>query len=322
MLPKHPTPHTLVLCGFFLALACCTAPKPADPSAENTDSLQARADTVTSQAEVVTQEPEPDEPFVPEPDLTWDDSLNKYFTEEQIFTVKKAQVEYESIQTASELAHFYMITLPDVADIVNKQIGVSDPDVYSGDNSPGAHWNWFADYFPCIAFDVLCSECSFEAITTFGSLPALAGKTPEPEDDLFFELAQYVYEDYDGRGRDMAGQGGWYKLEGCHFCSASQVGSGQYKGVLERLEKAAPAQALFGKVMDTYRSSALTLGDEFYSLPKAAVLTEIKQVLKCRLTAEEEKEVKDLLARLSKATPNAQFDCATKDCDFGDAENY
>lgn len=314
--------YAILFGSLFFVLACCTGTKPAEQEVVQSDTLQ--TDTVVLVAEGAqepTRDPEPD--FEPDYDPTYDDSLKKYFTEEQTIIIKKAITEHESIRTAPELARFYMVTLPRIAEIVNKQIGVSHPDLYSGDDSPSAQWGWFEQYFPWITFGVLCSECSYEAITGFGDLPALAGQTEEQEDDLFFDLAQYVYKgSYDGRGTDLAGEGGWYSLQGCHFCNTSMVGSGQYKGVLDRLEKAAPAQALFGSVMDIYRGFALDVKYDHYSKSKTDVLSEIKQMLKCKITADERTALKATLDQLSSSAPGAQFDCATKDCDFGDAENY
>lgn len=304
---------------FVLGFVACSCTRPSGPSSADADTL--KTDTVALAAEEPpVEEGGPIDEYEPSEPTAGEDDLSAHFTASQVAEIQNAKNEFDEIRSASDLAHFYMVTLPAVVATVNKRIQETFPDLGAGDDRPRAEWEWFGNYFPGVGFDVLCGECSYEAMIMLDDVADKAGQTPEPEDDMFFELATSIYgRSYDGLGGSVGNAGGWYTLVNCDFCAASLVGSGQFFRVLEQLEKARPAYPLFGSVMDNYRRSALAIEDTHYYHDKPRVVDELVKMLNSKLlTTEEKSAVREVCDRIRGKKSDSQFNCGEGNCNFGD----
>lgn len=292
------------LCFILLASAACTVMKSTDESQRDSLALayDSVPDTLVAQQPLTFREP------VPEAITSYEDSLLKYFTPEQVPVVKQARAEFNQLKTSAEMAHYYFTTLPVILDMLYKQIQVSDPDVYSGDDAPSKHWQWFETYYPTVYFSVNCSECSYDPYAAISRMAEKADSTAGTDDEAFFALASLGEQDS-------------YRLIDCHFCAASTLGDGRNNEMLRLVEQTGTAQTLFSNKISEYRAEALSVSSDFYYYDRKKVLAEVDLMLKSKiLTAEERAALKEF--RDSVAADNAgQFGCGTTTgCDWGNTE--
>jgi hypothetical protein len=305
-LPMH-TQHALTLRVASISLAIllngCSGSKPNDTLAA--DSLSTDTTALTDVGPIGTNPVDLGD-YKPGADAQkptpWDDSLKKYFEPDQVVTVKNAVAEYNDVKSAADFARYYLKTSGSILNLVGERIRVSDPDVYSGDDSPKRHWAWFEQYYPAIYLSVDCGECSYDPKLSIDKLKKKASQTQGNEDDLFVDVMQLAESDS-------------YQLLGCDFCAADVLGDGRYIGILHALEKATPAQALFGSKMNDYRARTLYVETGNYVNSKAMVLAELDKMLAVKiLTAEEQKNLKASRDKLASGEYKAQFNCGTEEC--------
>ena len=293
-----------VFCFIVLTLAACTVIKSTDESQNDTLTLayDSVPDTLAAQQPLTFREP------VPEPVTSYEDSLLRYFTPEQVPVVKQARAEFNQLKTSAEMAHYYFTTLPVILDILYKQIQVSDPNVYSGDDAPSKHWQWFESYYPTVYFSVNCSECSYEPYAAISRIAEKADSTMGKDDEAFFALA-------------FLGEQDSYKLVDCDFCAASTLGEGRNSEMLKLIEQTGTAQTLFSNKIREYRAEALSVNSDFYYYDKKKVLAEVDLMLKSKiLTAEERATLKEFRDSVA-ADKAGQFGCGTTTgCDWGNTE--
>jgi hypothetical protein len=296
----------IIICLSFLWLACGSGSKQTESNADSVQTEIKNEDAVLEAENTV-----------------WDDSLKKYFTPAQVVKIKQASSEFRQIKTAADLAKFYQVALDTVRNIVDKRIMLLDPMEYSGDNRPDVHWKWFNSYFPVLKGAVLCSECDYSAHINVVPLMEKAKQTAEKEDDLFFDLALATYaygikapiEVYDGKGGPGDNQGEWETNIGCDVCFANMLGSGYYSMIIQKLDAAASARSLFGKVMDHYLDFTVTnvISDHYYH-DKAKVLNEADQLLKSTSLSKEQREKLTQARGKINAGEGIQFGCGSEEC--------
>lgn len=284
------------------------------------DSLAAAADTTGAANTTALSKAEPSKPCGieavkldgSEVDPVFEDSLKKYFTPEQIITLRKAKKQFDNIKTAEDMAAYYPCTLRAVTDIVNTQISVMTPTETSGDNSPDPSWRWFSDYYPGFSGSVECSECSYDMKISHEPLLEKAAQTSGNEDDIFFDLAETVYEGPYSIDASIFNSTGWYELVGCDFCDASLLGSNKRYTVLVKIERGAAARKYFGYEMDKFQEAATMAGEDHFYDTKQHVIDEINLMLKVNiLTPEEKTGLNDLIQKINsgQVQVNCQENC-------------
>lgn len=290
---------------WLLIAASCSAPSSSEQTADtlaqvHPDSVVELNAGIPSEAVADTQTEE-QSASCEEQVAEWDEQLNTNFTPEQGSFMRQARLEFCDIGTAAQLAAFYFNTMDSVVEVVNKQIALITPTETSGDDSPDATWSWLPSFFPVYYGSVDCSECTYDTKISMGPFVEKAKATPEPEDDLFFEAAALMPDN-------------WYTLEGCDFCAASNMGDGIRVQILDALASANAARPAFGKKMDEFLAHATSTDtfDNTFSRTKEEVLKELDAMIKHRvITTEQKNALKELRGTLSEA---GQYDCATKNC--------
>lgn len=315
-----PFGRLIVILILIIVLASCsTVSKTEDEKssdslvAENPTSAQAAAESVEGDTTTLPEDyvPEhmipPDEVYDAEADTLFDEQLSKFFSEEQILKLKQSLAAFHDISDASSLAAYYIHTIPQVCEIINKQIAEHTPTM-SGDNSPEATWSWLLDYYPGIYLSVDCGECEYSAKNEISPLIELAKKTEGDEDDVFLDLAATVYGGtiYNRTGL-ISNSGGWYTLEGCHFCNASTLGDGKRIEIIRKLETASSSRRLFESEMDQFLTAVLQVKDDRYLYSKQKVLTEIDQVLASKILSDKQRI--ELTNERDNVSNYSEFDC-------------
>lgn len=311
---------TCILAIIFLVR--CT---PAKTEEQNSDSTQVQSDSLPVTVDSLVQDPPAVNTTssldtisiadVPPDSLYSDDSLSRYFTPEQIVTLKQARKQFKNIRSAADVAGYFPATLKTVSDILNTQINKITPTETSGDDSPNATWEWFPNYFPGIYGSVDCSECSYEAHIDLSPLVQKVSATPEKEDDLFFDLTQSVYGGTPTIDGSIENSGGYYELVGCDFCAASLLGSGKRVEILQKLALAASARPLFGAQMDRYLEVALGVQEDRFYYPKKDVLTELDKMMRSVVITDAQRaSLSEFRKRLASGGGDYQFGCGTADC--------
>jgi len=293
------------VCFILLILIACTGPKSSDETSLASDSLaDDSTQSVSSDAQIEQVAEEP----VEEETTQWDEAMQKCFTPEQIVTVKKAKSEFKNLKTSEEMAHYYNTTMQDIFKLVNDRIAVTNPELYSGDDSPSKQWSWFAEYYPAVKLSVDCSECMYEPSADVRQLIHAASNTKGNEDEIFFDLVDI-------------GSTPSYELVACDFCAASTLGDNRSSKMLSLVERATPANALFGEQISYYRRSALGVAGNYFFYDKPKVLSEIDLMLKSKiLTAEERTTLKETRDQLASNETKVQFNCGTAECDWSGVE--
>lgn len=320
------SPRIITCLALFIACILVTRCTPraatheqlADSTHIDADTMRMRSDSIQSVTPTPSDTPQDTIQLTelgPEyNDPTWDDSLKKYFTQVQIVRIKLAKEQFQKIATAQDLARFYRITLPALATIMDAQINVITPTESSGDDSPAPHWAWFPNYFPVLSSDVLCSECSYGPMIELKPIQAKAAATPGREDDLFFDLANIVYSGRYQANSSIYNADGWFVLVNCDLCAASTLGSGKRVDMLNAIERASPARAIFGQEIDRILDAVLMVHDDHYYYDQATTLAELDKMLASPLlTAEQKTKLQDYRKEI---IAKSSFGCSAGNCEW------
>jgi hypothetical protein len=259
------------------------------------------------------------------------DSLRNHFDPFQLDLVNRAVTESKSIGTAAELAHFYQSTLRDsVQPMIEKKFQEgcrhSDYGSFADDD-----WDWISEGMPYIATRMSCHDensgtvCIHKAPISLLPLRAVAAKTPQPEDDLFFDAVIAIHtgtepgapvetEVYDGQEDYVRRQAG-----GCSGCTLGMLGDGHRSDVVRKLSQAASARKLFNKAMTEELSDLFgSLKEERYYYSKDAILQELDVIITTGtgsklLTSRELATLHDTQQWVQ--AKEGGFDCASGGCD-------
>ena len=254
--------------------------------------------------------------FVPFPE-----HLKKYLTSNQVDSFEIAAKQFNNIKSSTDLAQFYINTLPVLFEFIRLGIQISNPEiVYSGDEAPMAEWNVFQQYLPCIRVECLCSECSTEPLVNLVPLFEKAKLTPESDDDKYFKLAIEMYNIdtqndsiiYDGGGNIAT----WFSLDNGNLSTYSNLGENIIYKLLKLSEQSLNAGKTFEENTYNYRYKIMPSKEFHYSVSKQEVLAEIAKILKdCTLNESERKQV--LEAQLDiKTNKKVQFNCKDGSCTY------
>ena len=250
------------------------------------------------------------------------DKLNKFLFAESVLFLDEAKKEFNKIESSADLAKFYNITIPKIYKIIYKGIDVSNPEVeYAGDDAPVKTWAFFSKYMPFIRITLMCSECDAGPHTNTVPLIEIALQTNEKDDDIFFETLEIIFGDSEF-GREIIWDGGgnlgnWHTMDGCDFCSYSNLGSGTIFQILSGIQSAKKAGNNFTKRLDELKYRALShMNSDNYASTKTKVLDEIKKILnEIELTDDEITGINDNKKRIETSS-KIQFNCQAGGCKY------
>lgn len=319
---------SLLLIVLMVLLSCNSKNTDNNKEKENKDTITKidkpeKKDTVTEKKEDDVKKSPRDDAYVEFPaEKEHSDSLNAWLFEEDVKLLNQAVKDFENIKTATELADFYNNTVPKIQQVIYGALQISNPEVmYAGDDAPVESWKFLRDYMPFIGVELMCSECDAEPLTNIYPFIEKAEETSDSTDDMFFKTLKLIfYEDYydgdflwDGGGNS----GNWKTMDGCDFCSYSNLGNRQIYQILEALVNVQKATKLFDKRINELKSNAfLHLSDYHYAGTHEDVLAELNDIAKLELTEEGKKEVDDALKFLKEKKNDIQYNCENGNCEY------
>ena len=167
----------------------------------------------------------------------------------------------------------------------------------------------------------MCSECDAEVLANIYELKYKAEETPDTVDNLFFETLELIfYEDWyetnnlwDGGGNS----GNWHTMDGCDFCSYSNLGTFKIYDILYAIDEVQAATNLFDKRLNHLRYWTLGYCQySYYAGSRESVLEELNDILETiNLSDDEEQEVLD--ARMHwESNTEIQYDCEEGNCQY------
>ncbi len=246
-------------------------------------------------------------------------SLRPFLSKTEIEKFAQAREYYFQITSSKELAHFYSVLLPELYEYINNGILKSHPEVeMSGDNAPVATWKVIKKYLPMIEVEVLCSECSTQPITNVQVMLAMAKKTPEKEDDYYFNFLMEIYGNkdmpeeivYDGGGNN----GNWFSMVTC-VCGYTNLGNGAILKFCKTSDKCFTAGSSFKKEIEQKRGLFFPSSYEKVFWGKEEEVTrELNAILKEVMLNEEETKAINQLKEKLKTDKEIQFDCQAGEC--------
>jgi hypothetical protein len=277
----------------LLAVAACTNTLKTEPSADQvatsdttgTSSPVSEIEMVNADSAAVT----PDQPPALNSELVlWADSLQEYFDPVQLAMLDRAVTQSKAIASASDLAQFYQGTLRDsIQPMIERKFQAScrhsDYGGFADDD-----WDWISGAFPFIATRVSChdgengTECVHEAPISLLPLKTLALQTPQPEDNLYFDVVIAIHsgtepglpvetEVYDGREDYTSAHANG---------NVGMLGDGHTSDVVRKMAQAARARKLFNKALTADLQDLLnSLQEERYYHPKASILSELDDII-------------------------------------------
>ena len=277
---------------------------------------------ILSFANVYAQDAKTDKYISVDAEQNVSDLLNEYLLSEDVLFLEEAKTEFSNIKSSTDLANFYNITIPKIHEIIYRGIAVSNPDVmYAGDSEPVETWAFFNNYMPYIAIEVMCSECDAGPYTNVVPLMEVAFNTPQKDDDAFFEIIEIIFWT-DGYGRETVWDGGgnlgdWHTMDGCDFCSYSNLGSGNLIDILTHIQEAKEAGNNFDERLAQLKSNTLSyMYADHYAGSKKEVLDEINKILnRIELSEDEILEINDNKTRIETNT-EIQYNCEDGGCEY------
>jgi hypothetical protein len=303
--------YLFLLWAIALLSACQTSVKPADETNNVTTDSQIVVNS--NSTEPSQQSDQHGEPF--------ETLMKNFLTPEQTKAFNDAKNLYNKISTAAEMAQFYVKIVPELQKYVQEGMQKSDPDVtMAGESGPAERWKNIHLFLPCFESVLLCSECSSEAILNIVPLIEKAKNTPENFDDLYFDALKLMYNTepeekatiYDGGGNIAT----WFTMDGCDFCSYSNLGDGTVLNILQALDNAGAVSELFKEKIEQKRG--MIMPHEYqknYGYSKEEVEKELKQILQSvKLTSEEKTNVEKALKSLKSKV--VQFNCKKGGCTY------
>ncbi len=287
------------------------------------DTLSVREETIIEEnIEEETENPRTDEyvQFYEEQEIS--DSINAWLFADDIRLLLDANEMFENIETAEQLADFYNITIPKITEVIYAGIQISNPEVvYAGDSAPVDSWSFLNDYMPYIMVDLMCGECESELLANIYELKYTAEETTDSIDDMFFATLELIfYTEWnetsflsDGGGNS----GNWHTMDGCDFCSYSNMGTFQIYDILFSIQEVQELTDIFDERLDVLRSWALGYcGANHYAGSREDVLEELNEILATiKLSDKEEQEVMNAKINWESNT-EIQFDCQDGDCKY------
>ena len=250
------------------------------------------------------------------------DKLNQYLLAEDVLYLEEAKKEFANIKSSTDLANFYNVTIPRIKIIIYAGIQISNPNImYAGDDAPVITWFFLHDYMPYISVELLCSECDSEPLTNILPFIEAAFLTPEKDDDIFFETLEIVFYNtwmneeviWDGGGN----LGNWHTMDGCDFCSYSNLGSGQIYKILENIQKTQEAGNNFNERLETLKYRTLSpIRSSHYAGTKEEVIDEINKIMNnIKLTDVEIFDIKEARSKI-KTDNTIQYNCEDGGCEY------
>lgn len=299
---------TNVLTLFFVLSGCgsnSTAETKKDVPKEN------RAEDVQTDAEVVTK-PEPNR-SVDTLTTTQLKQLKPFFKPTTIEEIDRYIKTLCYVKTDAEFEKAYHSAKP-LFDKMNAEMGKKKKDAYELVDDMKFMKKIFALRPSCVA------ECTEFAMNyDFNDMLKLAKETTGTADDEFFRMKIYC------EGEEGTYNPGWFT----YFTRTWDYGGGVELGnnVIYKFLKESwvyeKKTKLFKEDVDQLRSETIgIMGHPVYMQSQEKVLAELDKIMKENIvSASEKKKLMEYRKRnedVEKADePLLQFDCATKDCDFG-----
>lgn len=313
----------------LLAIGACTTKTNTgasdDPVASApSDSAQVQVEQV-SQADTATNVAAA--PILNAEVVLWTDSLTRHFDASQLELLNRAVTESKAIATASDLAHFYQGMLRDsVQPLIEQkfQEGCRHADYGSFADDD---WDWITEVVPFIATRMSCqhtddggTECIHQAPISLLPLRAIATRTPQPEDDLYFDVLIAIHTGTEpGSPVEMEVYDGHEDYESHLADDVGTLGDGHRSEVVRKMAQAARARKLFNKALSAdLRDLLASMQEARYYHPKDVILKELDDIIATGTTS------KLLTSREITALQETQqwvqekeegFDCGTSDCD-------
>jgi hypothetical protein len=220
------------------------------------------------------------------------DSLYKHFDTLEVDLINRAVTESKAIASAAKLAHFYQVILRDsLQPLIEQKFRAgcrhNDYGSFADDD-----WDWISEGMPFIATRMSChngpagTTCVHEAPISLLPLRAIATQTPQPEDDLYFDVAIAIHtgtepgaqvetEVFDGQEDYEPRQPG-----GCSGCTVGMLGDGHRSDVVRKLAQAAGARKTFNKAITSELNNLFaSLKEERYYHSKDAILHELDLII-------------------------------------------
>jgi hypothetical protein len=316
----------------LLTVTACTNTLKTEPPVEQV----AASDTIASPAQVPEIQMvnadsisvQPVQPPALNSELAlWADSLQEYFDPVQLALLDRAVTQSKAIATAADLAQFYQGMLRDsIQPMVERKFQAScrhsDYGGFADDD-----WDWISGAFPFIATRVSChngangTECMHEAPISLLPLKTLAIQTPQPEDDLYFDVVIAVHsgtepglpvetEVYDGREDYTSAHANG---------TVGMLGDGHTSDIVRKMAQAARARKLFNKALTAdLRDLLNSLQEEKYYHTKASILTELDEIIATGTTSKlmTTREIAALQETQTWVRAKEEgFDCGAGGCD-------
>ena len=255
-------------------------------------------------------------------DVSMEDTIKTYCKSGTLENFRLAKAVMDTCSHENTLAWLYNFIHDSLINAVNEGIRKSHPEViYSADDRPMATWSELPKYFPLIVVDLLCGECSVEAMVNIAPFIKIAAKTKGESDDAYFELLRLMYYS-EGIGDTLIFEGGgninnWMTMDGCDFCSYSELGSGAILKMFQQREKVMGLGNLFKEKSKNYSGFfEPNKYDTHFGYSKEAVTTELSKILKTIiLTVEERKNLEETLQKI-KSGVGIQFNCKNGGCKY------
>lgn len=251
-----------------------------------------------------------------------EDSIAAYCKKGTLQNFLMAKTWMDTCSSDYSLAFLYRFVHDSLIPAVNEGITVSHPEViYSADDRPMQTWSELPNWFPLIAVDLLCSECSVDAIVNIAPFIKLAIKTKGKRDDAYFDLLRQMYfsENFsDSIIYEMGGNiSNWRTMDGCDFCSYSELGGGAILKMYQLRDNANASGNLFKE--EIMRYSGCFQPDAFdnhYGYSKEEVIGEINKIQKTIKLTDDERKALELTLQKVKAGTGIQFNCKNEGCTY------
>ncbi|MFH0894840.1 MAG: hypothetical protein V2A54_10440 [Bacteroidota bacterium] len=251
-----------------------------------------------------------------------EDSIAAYCKKGSLQNFLLAKSMMDTCSTDYTLAFLYHFVHDSLIPAVNEGIRVSHPEViYSADDRPMQTWSELPLWFPLLTVDLLCGECSVEAMVNISPFLKLAKKTKGKSDDAYFDLLKLMfYKESIGdsiiyeRGGNISN---FMTMDGCDFCSYSELGGGAILKMYQFRDKANASGSLFKSDIIMYSGFFRPNNyDKHYGYSKVQVTEELTKILKTiKLTPEERNDIEKALQTV-KTGKGIQFECKSGGCTY------
>lgn len=250
------------------------------------------------------------------------DSVNAWLFASDVTLLVEAAEDFDNIKTAKQLADFYNNTINDIAKAVYGGISISNPEViFAGDYAPVETWSFLHNYLPFVGVDLMCSECDAEVMADLFPLQAKAYETADTIDETFFNLLIDIYASGECEGdRQWEGggnSGNWHTMDGCDFCSYSNLGTYQIYYILKQIIAIQKATNLFDEKLNSLKTLTLSYTDSYhYAGSMSDVIAELEDIKTLELSEQDIQKIDNVRAFIDATANEIQFNCQDGGCSY------